>query len=60
LSARLAIKLGHDNLEQLIGEVGGAVGVKHVASKSLLKLVNLTKLSLVSQCARVRPNDRKA
>jgi len=40
--------------------VGGAVGVKHVASKSLLKLVNLTKLSLVSQCARVRPNDRKA
>src|SRR5215813_3657638 len=31
--ARLAIELGRDNLEELIGEMGGAVGVNHVASE---------------------------
>ena len=30
--ARLAIELGRDNLEELIGEIRGAVGVNHVAS----------------------------
>src|SRR5215471_21012808 len=36
-SARLALEFGHDNLEQLIGELGGAVGVEHVASEEYVQ-----------------------
>jgi len=38
--ARLALELGHDNIEQLIGEKGGAVGVEHVASEKFLQMAN--------------------
>src|SRR5215813_12144917 len=35
--ARLTLEFGHDNLEQLISELGGAVGVEHVASEELVQ-----------------------
>ena len=34
--ARLTLEFGHDNLEQLISELGGAVGVEHVASEEFV------------------------
>src|SRR5215469_3794450 len=36
-SARLTLEFGHDNLEQLISELGCAVGIEHVASKELVQ-----------------------